>query len=270
LIPEIITFNPDGTGRISITHHIYSGGEGRSEVFTHDFEWKLARHGPLGMEDMNYGTLFNTFPKLARSDTAWTYRTWSEGMVPAYLYIDLSGKPSFELNHDVPSLDDSYISPEHGEVILPPELLDYIFELALESSDIKTALIISNTGRRVRELCLRESRRSSFRTVANKFGQYGMVMFMTCGHWNPAKQKQPQALYAFKTSCSKWPETCGYARPSNEELTWVREWSRDSDPPCYYSTPLPMPLEENSPFWHKLMSDRNFDLHPEVEKDWTC
>jgi hypothetical protein len=136
IIPERITFHADGRGEISSSFTIYSQEGQTSKVMSFRFTWKLAQwhdhHQDVlcssGLPEAMY--LFDTIPKLIRSEEAWTRKAWTArmaGRVQAYLHFEPDGRRiALETEPDSPI---SFI-PGSPDGMLPPELLEAIFLMA--------------------------------------------------------------------------------------------------------------------------------------------
>ncbi|KAI5463536.1 hypothetical protein BGZ63DRAFT_194931 [Mariannaea sp. PMI_226] len=262
-IPDSITFEADGTGNISLSRDTFSQTGKHTETFTHSFVWSLARSGPLGMEGMDADTLFNTFPKLARSSHAWTYTSWQGGSVPAYLHLELRGSDSFE-NTTLPPLMDPYMLADMAKSIFPTEILDYIFELVSEL-DYGSVMKVSGACRRAREICQRRYNRRMFTDAAERFARHGMAMWMECGHYDPFNSDKPIEFYGMRAGLFKYPTACGYLDSEGEEEgeKYAKGWINR---PFFFSNRLPLlPITS---LLQKVVGKNLYDSHPEVEKQW--
>ena len=173
IIPERITFNPDGKGEISSPFTIYSQDEQKIIVLSSKFTWRLARDGRFsGFEEMHELSLFDTIPKLIRSEEAWTCRTWTGGRVPAYLRVDFDEEIALEPDSLIP--DSFIIIPNSPDgILLPPELLEAIFLIASEEK--YAAQELTTICRRSREMVMKRRRREAFTLLTERFRTNGIV-----------------------------------------------------------------------------------------------
>ncbi|KAF8883632.1 hypothetical protein CPB84DRAFT_1789896 [Gymnopilus junonius] len=246
IVPERITFHPDGKGTISSPYTVYSRDGTSEETMSQDFKWRLARDGPLGMEGMDHHALFDTIPKLIRSDEAWTPKAWTGGFVPAYIHLDLVGviSSSSDLSS---SISDPFI---YGPI---------------EDSDV-AANELTTICKRSREMVMRCRRQDKFSLLVKRFAENGIALWITCGHFHPVSGVNPNIpnyIYAMQATFFKFPPPCGYPEPQGHE--WQKGWIPDR---IYHSCRLPLPQRESPTFWRRLHGDHLYDAHPEVEKTW--
>ena len=108
-------------GKIGSPFTIYSQDEQRIRVLSCKLtcQWRLAHDGILsGLEEIaavHKQSLFDTIPKLIRSEEAWTCQTWMGSRVPDTFVL-------------IQTLDGTrLISNSLNGMLLPPELLGAIF-----------------------------------------------------------------------------------------------------------------------------------------------
>jgi len=171
IIPERITFHADGKGEFSSPFTMYSQGRQKIKIMSCKFTWNLTRDGIFsGLEEMHEDALFDTIPKLIRSEEAWTRRTWLGGRVPAYLRVEQDGMIALELDSPIP---DPFIFDSPDGRLLPPELLEPILLMASEEEIAAQELTI--TCRRSREMVMKRRRREAFTVLVERFLTNGIV-----------------------------------------------------------------------------------------------
>ncbi|KAG6831051.1 hypothetical protein H0H87_006293 [Tephrocybe sp. NHM501043] len=264
IIPERITLHADGQGEFSSPFTIYTQDGKRNIVMSSKFKWSLARDGIFsGLEEMNDEALFDTIPKLIRSEEAWTRKPWIGGRVPAYLRIDCDGPSSLE--PDTPILS-SFTSASSDELPLPVELLEAIFLLAADDVSVQKLGMVCKHSR---ELIMKPRRRDAFYVLAERFLRNGLALWIDCGHFDPASNRDtpPTSFYGMQAHIMKNPRVCKYYGREDPQGDWQLGWNMKAR--MYYSCPLPLPNRENPTLWRRLQGDKEYDTHPEVDKFWT-
>ncbi|PPR03491.1 hypothetical protein CVT26_007897 [Gymnopilus dilepis] len=262
-VPERITFHPDGKGTISSPYTVFSANGTKVETLSHQFKWRLARDGPLGMEDMDEDALFDTIPKLIRSEEAWTTRKWFGGLVPAYIRLELVG--SMSSTSDLTYIMEPFMFDAENDSALPVEIVEYIFSLASEEDT--TVNEVARVCRRSREMVMGRRRRALFPILASRFASNGITLWISCGHYNPSsdeiQSQTPLLYYALRAEVFKFPGPCGYTEPLGDG--WEEGWTPRR---VYYACPLRLPEKRGPTIWRRLHGDQAYDAHPEVEKSW--
>ncbi|KAG6919760.1 hypothetical protein DXG01_001594 [Tephrocybe rancida] len=265
IIPERITLHADGEGEFSSPFTIYSQDGQRSIVMSSKFKWSLARDGVFsGFEEMDEQALFDTIPKLIRSEEAWTRKPWAGGRVSAYLRIG-RGVPS-SLEPESPILD-SFIPASSDGLPLPVELLEASFLLA--SQDDVAAQKLQVVCKRSREIVMKPRRRQAFHILTERFLRNGLALWLDCGHFDPVPNRNTPltSFYSMEARIFKHPPACNYPEPEDPQGDWKLGWNVKER--MYHSCPLPLPNQERPALWRRLHGDKEYDMHPEVEKIWT-
>ncbi|KAG6831044.1 hypothetical protein H0H87_006352 [Tephrocybe sp. NHM501043] len=156
------------------------------------FKWSLARDGMFsGTEAMDERSLFDTIPKLIRSEEAWTQTAWVSGSIVAYVRIDHDGLSSLEPDSPI---HDSFIPMSSDGLKLPVELMETICLLALQNDAVAQKL--SMVCMRSREIIMRHRRHEAFHVLTERFVRNGLGMWIDCGHFHPvAIPNSPSTLF---------------------------------------------------------------------------